>query len=241
MIGDLPLFEEVPLALLAGGLGARAGSAAAKLPKALIEVAGHPFIFHQLALVRRKGIRRVVICIGFLGDQIESAVGDGASFDLEIKYSSERELLGTAGALKNAERHLGDLFWVMYGDTYLDIDFQKVFEAFGRSRSLGIMTIFLNANRFDRSNIVFRDGRLIEYNKRVQRPDMLHIEYGLSLLRSAVLQVVPEGRQVDLTDLYNLLVARGALDAVEVQKRFYEIGSPAGLAETRAFLAEQSD
>jgi NDP-sugar pyrophosphorylase family protein len=111
-----PDLAEVPLALLAGGLGTRVRGISPNLPKALFEVAGHPFIAHQLALLRRGRIRRVVICTGHLGAQIEAYVGDGAAFGLRVHYSREDDrLLGTGGALKNAELLLGPLFWVMYG------------------------------------------------------------------------------------------------------------------------------
>jgi NDP-sugar pyrophosphorylase family protein len=232
-----PTLDRVPLALLAGGLGTRVRSVSEGIPKALFEVAGRPFIAHQLVLLRRKGVRRVVVCTGHLGEQIEAFVGDGRGFGLAVVYSREAgRLLGTGGALKQAESLLGDLFWVMYGDTYLDVDFGEILAAFRDSPALGLMTVFRNENRYDRSNVVFRDGRPVAYDKRAPRPDMTHIDYGLGLLRRAALARVPAGAVCDLADLYRELVAEGAMDGFEVWRRFYEIGSPEGLAETRAFL-----
>jgi histidinol-phosphate phosphatase family protein len=230
----------VPLALLAGGLGTRVQGISNTIPKALFEVGGSPFIDHQLALLQRNGIRRVVICSGHLGDQIETYVGDGSRFGLDVQYSREGDrLLGTAGALKKAGPLLGDLFWVMYGDTYLDVNFREIFEAFRDSPALGMLTVFRNENRFDRSNIVFQNGRIVAYDKHVRRPAMTYIDYGLALLREAVLVPIHPSEPFDLADLYRQLVARGVMDAFEVDQRFYEIGSPAGLAETRRFFEEQ--
>lgn len=229
-----PPFAEVPLALLAGGGGTRMHSVSRTVPKALFEVDGVPFIAHQLGLVRRNGLRRVVICIGHLGDQIEAYVSDGHAFGLDVAYSRDgASLLGTAGALKNAGPLLGPLFWVMYGDTYLDVSFAEIFEAFRDSGALGLMTVFRNDNRLDRSNVAYRDGRLHAYDKRDPTPDMTHIDYGLSLLRRSALASVAAGARADLGDLYHDLVARGVLAGFEVHRRFYEIGSPEGLAETR--------
>lgn len=228
---------EIPLALLAGGLGTRVQGISRTIPKALFEVDGSPFIAHQLALLQRGGVRRIVICTGHLGDQIVAYVGDGTRFGLRAQYSREGErLLGTGGALKKAGSLLGALFWVMYGDTYVDVNFAEIFEAFRYSRALGLLTVFRNENRFDRSNVVFRDGRVLEYDKRVHRPDMTHIDYGLSLLRQDALTLMPAGERYDLGDLYRELVTRGSMDAFEVNCRFYEIGSLEGLAETRRFF-----
>jgi NDP-sugar pyrophosphorylase family protein len=234
-----PSLSAVPLALLAGGAGTRVQSVSPVLPKALFEVNGRPFIAHQLDLVRRQGIRRVVICVGHLGDQMEAYVGDGRRFGLDVTYSRDgKTLLGTAGALKKAEPLLGPLFWVMYGDTYLNVDFAAVLATFRCSPALGLMTVFRNENRLDRSNVALRDGALFVYDKRHPTPDMTHIDYGLSLLRGRALAGVPSGEPSDLGDIYHDLVARGAMDAYEVPRRFYEIGSPEGLAETRRFLAQ---
>jgi NDP-sugar pyrophosphorylase family protein len=233
-----PPLADIPLALLAGGAGTRVQSISRSVPKALFEVSGRPFIAHQLELLRRNGLRRVVICSGHLGDQTEAYVGDGKAFGLNVSYSRDREiLLGTAGALKKAEPLLGPLFWVMYGDTYLDVSFAEVLAAFHGSPARGLMTVFKNDNRLDRSNVAYREGILLAYDKRQPSEDMTHIDYGLSLLRHDALADVPPGARADLGDLYHELVAQGAMEAFEVHRRFYEIGSPEGLAETRRFLA----
>src|SRR5687767_15508520 len=120
---------DLPVALLAGGLATRLRPITATTPKALVEVAGRPFIEHQLALLRRNGIRRVVLCLGYLGEQIQALLGDGAAHGVELDYSFDGEqLLGTGGALRRAAPLLGQVFWVLYGDSYLDIDYCAVLE-----------------------------------------------------------------------------------------------------------------
>ncbi|MBI1735565.1 MAG: nucleotidyltransferase family protein [Candidatus Rokubacteria bacterium] len=229
---------DVPLAVLAGGLATRLGAEAAGRPKALVDVAGEPFIAHQLALARRRGVTRVVLCVAHLAEQIEAYVGDGRRFGLAVEYSHDGvRPLGTAGAVRLASARLGPVFWVMYGDTYLDVDLRPIVDALARARALGLMTVYRNENRFDRSNVVFRDGRLLAYDKRVARPDMTHIDYGVALLRREALADVPPDEPRDLADVYAALVARGAMEGFEVHERFYEIGSPDGLAETRRVFA----
>lgn len=228
----------LPLAMLAGGLGTRLGTLAQTTPKVLVEVHGRPFIAHQLDLLHSQGIEQVVLCVGHMGEQVRSAVGSGEEFGLRVSYSFDgARPLGTGGALKHALPELGEAFFVLYGDAYLDVDYSAVQQAFERSGRLGLMTVFRNQGRWDKSNVLLRDGRIACYNKRSPSTSMQHIDYGLGVLRATAFDDVPAGQPQDLAAIYERLVERDQLAAWEVTKRFYEIGSPAGLAETRAYLA----
>jgi NDP-sugar pyrophosphorylase family protein len=228
---------DVPVALLAGGLATRLGSAARDIPKALVEIAGRPFIDHQLALLQRNGLKRIVVCVGHLGQQIEAHLGDGADRGLEIRYAYDGDrLLGTAGALRRALPQLGEAFWVLYGDSYMDVDYRAILAEFERRGARALMTVIRNDDRWDRSNAVFRDGQLRAYDKRQQTPEMHYIDYGIAVLTRGVVERVPEGVPFDLADLYRELVSDGSMIGFEVHERFYEIGSAAGLEETRRRL-----
>ena len=227
--------------ILAGGMATRLMPITARVPKSLVEVAGEPFISRQLALLESNGIRKAVLCVGHLGEQIQEVVGTGARWGVHVEYSFDGPTLqGTAGALRGAKRYLGDLFWVLYGDGYLDFDYRGVADFFARSggEALGLMTVFANHNRWDRSNVVFRDGRLLKYDKWEQTPDMEYIDYGATLLRHDVLERIPPGPS-DLADLYAGLVASGRMIGYEVTQRFYEIGSQEGLEEANRYFAAQ--
>jgi NDP-sugar pyrophosphorylase family protein len=227
----------IPVALLAGGLATRLRPLTATVPKVMVEVAGRPFIDHQLALLRAHGIRRVVLCLGHLGEMAEDYLGDGSACGMDLRYSYDGDrLLGTGGALRQAAPLLDEVFWVLYGDSYLEIDYRAVLADFLRQDALGLMTVMHNGDQWDRSNVVFRDGRVVTYSKRQRTAEMQHIDYGLSLLRREALAHLSAEGPCDLADLYGELIARGRMAGHEVTRRFYEIGSPAGLAETRAYL-----
>jgi NDP-sugar pyrophosphorylase family protein len=229
---------DVPVAILAGGRATRLGPVAASVPKAMVDVAGRPFIDHQLALLRRQGLRRAVLCLGHLGQQVEAHLGDGARAGMALSYSYDGDtLLGTGGALRRARPLLGDAFFVMYGDAYLDIDYRAMLGAFPGRPVLGLMAVLRNEGRWDRSNVLFRDGRLLRYDKNAPTPDMRHIDYGVALLRGAAMDRIPPDGPSDLAALYRDLVAEGLMAGHEVERRFYEIGSAAGLEEARAHLA----
>jgi NDP-sugar pyrophosphorylase family protein len=235
---ELLTLDSVPVALLAGGLATRLRPITETIPKALVEVAGRPFIDHQLALLRRNGIRRVVLCLGHLGWQVQQHLGNGAAHGLELHYAHDGDrLLGTGGALRRAAPMLGETFWVMYGDSYMDVDYAAALADFADRSLLGLMLVIANHNRWDRSNVIFRQGRLVRYDKRTQHPEMTHIDYGVALLRRTALERIPPDQNYDLADLYRTLVEEGQMAGHEVAQRFYEIGSPAGLEETRDYLA----
>lgn len=232
--------ERVPVALLAGGLATRLQPITQTIPKALVELAGKPFIDHQLTLLHRNGIRRVVLCLGHLGEQVEAHLGDGSRFGMELTYSFDGDkLMGTGGALRRAAGLLGEVFWVMYGDSYMDIDCREVLRDFASRQTLGMMTVLRNNNQWDRSNVVFGDGQLLRYDKRNQTPDMNYIDYGVGLLRREALERIPPDRPFDLADLYSDLSKSGGLAGHEVFNRFYEIGTPSALEEARRYLESQ--
>ncbi len=226
-----------PLALIAGGLATRLRPITTTIPKSLVEVAGEPFIAHQLRLLARQGICDIVICAGHLGEMIESFVGDGSRFGCRVSYSFDGEkLLGTGGALRRALPILGKNFWVMYGDSYLDIDYPPVYDAFLRSGLPALMTVFRNEGRWDTSNVEFRDGCVVRFDKQRRTREMTCIDFGLSILSADLIGSLPQDVPVDLADIYRDLASRGQLAGYEVHKRFYEIGSPSGLSETDQYL-----
>jgi NDP-sugar pyrophosphorylase family protein len=227
----------LPVAILAGGLGTRLHPVTRQIPKALVEINGEPFIAHQLRLLRARGIERVVLCVAHLGEMVRDFVGDGARFALAVEYSFDGPmLLGTAGALRQALRLLGDAFFVLYGDSYLPCDYHAVEEAFRSSGKPALMTVFRNEGRWDASNIEFTGGRIAAYDKLKHTPRMRHIDYGLGVFsRTPVERITPP---YDLAALYQDLLGRDELAALEVPERFYEIGSFAGTHELARYLQQ---
>jgi NDP-sugar pyrophosphorylase family protein len=227
----------LPVAILAGGLATRLGPVAGSVPKALVDVAGRPFAEHQLELLRRHGITDVVFLLGHLGDMVRDALGDGSRWGLRIDYQFDGpSARGTGGAIRHALPALGDRFFVLYGDSYLDCDYAAVERAFLESGRDGLMTVCLNDNRWDRSNVLLENGRIAAYDKTGATPGMRHIDYGLGAFSSAAFDR-HTGETFDLAAVYRRLLADGNLAGFAVPGRFYEIGSPAGLEETRAHLS----
>jgi len=207
-----------PVAILAGGLATRLRPKTETIPKALLKVANQPFIVHQLALLRSAGFRRAVLCLGYLGQQIEDFLGDGTKFGMDLTYSFDGErLLGTGGALRRAKGLLGDRFVVLYGDSYLPIDYGAIVQAFVRERKPALMTVFKNDGRWDRSNVSFEAGQIRCYNKRVPTPNMHYIEYGIGVLSVQAFDWFADEEVVDLADIYAYLVANGKVTAYEVK------------------------
>jgi NDP-sugar pyrophosphorylase family protein len=227
--------ELPPVCILAGGRGTRLGDRVLDTPKPILEVAGEPFLLHQLRLLARHGAHIAVLCVGYRGEQIESEIGP-ERFGIEIIYSFDApELDGTLGAIRRALPLLGERFLVLYGDTYLRIDYGAVARGWRESGLPAMMTVLRNDGRFDTSNAVYADGRVLNYDKRAPTPDMRWIDYGLGGLERSALELVP-GETRELSDLQQRLAQEGLLYGYEATERFFEIGTPSALAETDGFL-----
>jgi NDP-sugar pyrophosphorylase family protein len=225
------------VAILAGGLATRLRPITEKIPKLLVEVAGEPFFTHQIRLLKSAGLTHLVLCIGYLGEKIVELYGDGGRFGVKIDYVFDGpKLLGTGGALIQALPKLGDTFYVLYGDSYLPMDYASAGERFLSSGKLGLMSVFENRGRFDASNVWFENGEIKLYDKKARLPQMHHIDHGLGMFHAAAFDGFLRDSIVDLAEVQKSLVARHQLVGFEVSERFYEIGSPAGLAELDALL-----
>ncbi len=221
--------------ILAGGLGTRLGKRVSETPKPLIEVAGEPFLLHQLRLLAARGIREVVLCVGYLGERIEATIG-GDRFGIEIRYSYDAPGLdGTLGAIRRALPLLGDRFLVLYGDTYLRIDYADVARCWRGSGLPAVMTVLRNEGRWDTSNARYEAGRVLAYDKSAPTPEMQWIDYGLGGLTAEAVALV-DATEPDLSKLYERLAAAGLLCGYEASERFYEVGTPSGLREADRFL-----
>lgn len=230
--------EVMPVAILAGGLATRLRPITETIPKSLVEVAGRPFLAHQLDQLAAQGLTEVVLCVGHLGEKIKDQFGDGSAHGVSLRYSFDGpKLLGTGGALRKALPMLGDAFYTLYGDSYLPVDFKEIGRAFLVSGQDGLMTVFENGGLYDASNVSWRDGKILIYDKEARQPEMRHIDYGLSLFKSKVFKSIQTDRKIDLAEIMGKLLDAEELCGFEVNKRFYEIGSHSGLMELNKLLA----
>ncbi len=226
--------------ILAGGLGTRLASIQPHLPKAMVEVAGRPFLELQLDLLRENGIGNIVLCVGHLSEPIERYFGDGSRFGVQVSYSRETgELLGTGGALRRALPLLQPEFLLLYGDSYLEVDYRSVFSYFSQVDQPVLMTVFNNADRWVKSNVVFRNGAVTVFDKQARGRGMTYLDYGLSVFSRDILKEIPGSGPSSLDTLYSRLARQGRLAGLEVFRRFYEIGTPKGLEELRELFRER--
>ena len=230
----------LPVIILAGGLATRLRPITEKIPKALVEVNGKPFLDYQMRLLAANRVTRAVLGVAYRGEMIEEFLGDGSRYGIEVTYSHDGPTyLGTAGAIRKALHQLGDAFFTLYGDSYLTADFADVEKTFLASGKQALMTVYRNEGLFDTSNVEFNDGRIIAYDKKALTDRMRHIDYGLGAFRASVFSGLAEGESCDLASLYQDVLRRGELAAYEVSERFYEIGTVSGIVDTGNFLAER--
>ena len=219
------------MAILAGGFATRLGNLTEDRPKSMVEVQGKPFLEYQLDMLKKGGINNIVLCLGHMGEQIERYFVNGRKYGINIQYSFEDRLLGTAGALKKAEVLLDDIFFTMYGDSYLFLNFSRVKSYFEYRNKLALMTVNKNYDQYDKSNTVIQGNLVKKFSNKEKTEDMAYIEYGVNIFNKEVLKMIPENQFYSLDDLFTRLIEMGELLAFEVKERFYEIGSPQGLKD----------
>jgi NDP-sugar pyrophosphorylase family protein len=225
-------------AILAGGLGQRLMPLTSDVPKPMVPVLGRPFLEHQIALLRRHGVTDIVLLVGHLAEKIRSYFGDGTGFGVTIRYSDEGDArLGTAGALKHAEPLLANAFMVLFGDSYLVLDYAQVWRDFVHGGTRAMMVVFRNDNQFDTSDVAVEDGYVAAYQKYPPLPNAVFINYGLTVLKRETLATMDEGQRISLQEFLRPLIRDRQLGAWIATQRFFEIGSVEGLRETERFLA----
>jgi len=225
----------IPIVILAGGLATRLRPYTEAVPKSMLTIAGEPFISHQLKYLKRQGITNVVLCLGYLGNEIKSFVESKNGFGLQISYSYDGdELVGTGGAIKKALPLLPEFFFVQYGDSYLPINYLAVEKYFFSKNYSALMTVYENNGKYDRSNVRSSNDLVLEYNKEITKSEMRHIDYGLGVMSSSLFDNWPT--KFDLSEIYTLLASKRKLAGFEVFERFYEIGSFGGIEDINNFL-----
>jgi NDP-sugar pyrophosphorylase family protein len=222
----------LPVVILAGGLATRMKPITEKIPKSLIDIKGKPFIYYQLKLLEKNDVDYVILCLGHLGEQVVEYLNSKTNFVMQIDYSFDGEkLLGTGGAIKYIGSKLPEVFFVLYGDSYLDVEYKKIESVYFTSGKKGLMTIFKNDDQWDSSNVIFKNNKLIKYSKKDKSERMNYIDYGLGILNKKVFAKYSEHDSFDLAGIYEELSECNELYGYEVFNRFYEIGSKNGLKE----------
>jgi N-acetyl-alpha-D-muramate 1-phosphate uridylyltransferase len=234
----------LPIAVLAGGLATRLRPITENIPKSLIVVNNTPFVLHQLKLFKQNGINRVHFCLGHLGEIVKEVIEASIfSKTLEITYSFDGEmLLGTAGAIKKAFPSLPDVFFITYGDSYLDINYKSVESQFEKSDrdDYGLLTVYKNANNYDKSNVIYKKNKILLYSKKQSKTNMKYIDYGLGILKKNHFNNCPDNTPFDLSEIYEHLSKKGELLGYEILERFYEIGSVKGIKALSNYLNNKS-
>ena len=229
----------LPVAILAGGLGKRLGKKTLNKAKVLIDIAGKPFISRQLNYLSDQGIKDIVICTAHLGEQIKDYIGNGSKYNLKIFYSDDGDqLLGTGGSVKKACLILGENFFILYGDSFLPIDFSLVEKAFFQEKKPALMTVLKNQDNWDKSNAHFND-KSVSYNKKNPQKNMNYIDYGLNVVKDSIFKNFPSNKAFDLSDIFEDLSNKNLLAGFEIHDRFYEIGSIKGLNDTIEFFKKK--
>lgn len=222
--------------ILCGGLGTRLRPMTLSIPKPMVPVRGRPFLEHQLRYLSRFGLTEVLILTGYKGEVVEEYFGDGSSLGIRVRYSREEEPLGTGGALVRATPLLEESFFLLYGDSFLPIDYGLAARFFAESGMPAMMVIYDNAAATSVPNNVGIDEKtsmVIDYVK--NGVGMRYVEAGVLALKAEVLESMPQEGAFSMEKLlYPSLIERGEMAAYRSPERFYDIGDQRRLREFEA-------
>jgi NDP-sugar pyrophosphorylase family protein len=224
------------MVIICGGLATRLGNLSKTIPKSMIKIGEKPFLEHQIDILKKNSIKDIVLCVGHLSEKIENYFGNGSNFDVNIKYSYDGDkLLGPIGALKNAEPLIEDIFFILYGDSYPSLDFKEIHSNFLKENKLGLMVVYKNYNKYDKSNIQIDNNIVTGYVEE----NAIFIDYGTSLIRKDALDFVPKNSFFSTGDFFKELIKKHELLAFEAKERFYHIGNPDSLEEFKRFITSK--
>jgi NDP-sugar pyrophosphorylase family protein len=222
--------------ILCGGVGSRLYPLSKDIPKSMIKINNKPFIEYQIELLKKNGIKDIVLCVGHLSEQIKNHLGDGRKFGVRLTYGDPKDAkYDTGGVIKAVEENLKKEFFILYGDSYLPVDFQEIMNIFHIFRKKGLMTVFKNFNKFDKSNVEIEDGMVLKYDKK-NNEKMIYIDYGLSIFRKDVIKSMPV--KFPLDDVFKQLIKEKQLASFVIKTPFQEIGSFEGLKRFEKFAEE---
>ena len=231
---------DVQAVVLMGGLGTRLKEYTKQCPKSLVDVAGKPFFEYSLDLMIKAGFKKFLFLIGYKAEMIEEYFGDGSKYGITINYCYDGEkLLGTGGAVRRALDYIEDDFLLMYGDSFMDINYEECIYRYFKGKESGkhaLMTVLKNNNMFDKSNVIMKDGKITLYDKVNMTKEMEYIDYGVCMYEKALFEVYEKDVKFDLSEIQNKLSLEGTMEACEVTKRFYEIGNPDSLKEFSEYI-----
>jgi len=229
------------MVIFCGGLATRLGDHAKDIPKSMIQIEGKPFLEYQIEMLKKQSIKDIVLCAGHLSEKIIEYFGNGEKYGVNIQYSHDGDKpLGPIGALKKAESLLENIFFTMYGDSYVFIDFKRVYSYFSQYDKKALMVVYQNNDRYDISNIVVNNGRVTRYNQE-KTPDMKYIDYGVQIFRKKILKNIQKNTFFSTKDFFPKLIKENELLAFEANKRFYHIGNLKALEEFKKYVKTIKD
>jgi NDP-sugar pyrophosphorylase family protein len=222
--------------ILAGGKGTRLAPLTYSVPKPMVSVCGKPFLQHLLELLKSWNLTDVLILACYLGQQMENYFGDGIPFGMNIRYSYEKEPLGTGGALRNAQDMLDETFLLFNGDTFLPINYNLLITRFEQSGRIAMVVAYGGPEQIAPNNLKVRNGRVVACNKDYG-DSMTHLDAGVVAMKKEVLKLIaPEGVCSLEKEVLPGLIKAGELVAFETQQRFYDMGSFEGLSTIEKVL-----
>ena len=212
--------------ILAGGFGSRLKKVIYDVPKPMAPIAGIPFLEHQIRLLKEQGINEIILCVSFMADNIKSYFGDGGKIGVNITYSEEEIPLGTAGAIKNAEKYIDDTFIVINGDSYSQIDLNDFINFHNSKKSNVTISLTKSNEPTKHGSVIISENKIIEFSEKEGKNEYL-VNSGVYIFEPRILDYIERGRNVSLEkEIFPKLARERILYGYEFEGYFMNIGRP---------------
>jgi D-glycero-alpha-D-manno-heptose 1-phosphate guanylyltransferase len=232
-------FEQITAAILAGGLGTRLRAIVRDRPKALAEISGKPFLSYLLDYLSTSGIRSVVLCTGFFGDQIQRRFREKYGM-LDISYSQESSPLGTAGALRLALPLMrSESVLIMNGDSFCDANLKEFWQwHYKQDADASVLLVEMTDTKRYGRVIVNSDQEVLRFEEKDDKEGPGWINAGIYLIKRRLLEKIPEGIDVSLErEMFPSWVGE-RMFGYSCSARFLDIGTPESYERASEFFSE---
>ena len=233
-----------PIFILAGGLATRLRPKTLKIPKYILEVCGRPFVFHQIELLKKNGFQKFIISSGYLEKKIKYTIKNSDLNKNKIDIRKDgKKLLGTGGAVINSLKYLPNIFCLIFGDSYLPINYKKYIDRFDIKKYDCLITVYKNNNKYCLSNINIVGNKIKRYKKlKIKNKNYKYINYGFMIFKKDFFKnyLSQKGEKLDLDLMLEESIKNNKTQFLKVKKTFFEIGSNEGIARLENYLKQRT-
>ncbi len=207
------------------------------IPDSLIDVEGRPFMEYQLELLKEYSVTDIIVCPGYLGENIHFYFSNSKDFGLNIRYSDNiARDFGTGGILKKSLSLLESHFYVLYGDSYFPINYSGIMDFFKKSGKMGLFLVYKDHDFEKKGSIIISNRLVKDFDPQNQEKDMPYKYSNVCILAKKIFNLLSGEQFIALEDIFKYLIERDELLSFEISKPNIEISTQQGFDQFKKYM-----